>query len=312
MKRHQPSGLFDSTPFESFILPVAVVDMFGRLFGTIISTIFSDALKTDQKPQIEAMSNLLAEALATIRTQLSTPPRVSEPAPPEPSAPSAPIDGGEPGESSIPAPDDRVLAEFHQIPGTLVVSPNPRAGWCPQFGWPSAKVHVLLPTASVEVPDGIIRYLAKQCGGNVSDKGIVKVGASAYQGSYPPKNATDTDPGTCFYSPHLADQWLAYDFQSSRVVVKCYAIRSWSDSVGGRHPKSWVVEGWNEGCGWIEVDRCEDEGRLNGPDAIVMFEVKKVVESRIVRIRQIGPNWQGNDGFLFKQFEIYGALRIPT
>jgi hypothetical protein len=156
-----------------------------------------------------------------------------------------------------------------------------------------------------------MRYLSKQCGGNVADKGVVKVGASSTC-SGAAKDVADIETTAHFYSLRGPNQWLGYDFQASRVVVKSYALRSHPDPVGGRHPRSWVVEAWAEGTDWTEIDRREEDPQLNAPEAIVVFEATKLVEARMIRIRQIGPNWQGNDELLFRAFELYGGLLIPT
>jgi hypothetical protein len=80
--------------------------------------------------------------------------------------------------------------------------------------------------------------------------------------------------------------------------------KGWDSKLG-------VVECTARGNDWIEIDRRENDQQLNVPEAIVEFDVQKVVEARMVRIRQTGLNWQGNNHFLFRGFELYGGLRIP-
>jgi hypothetical protein len=72
-----------------------------------------------------------------------------------------------------------------------------------------------------------------------------------------------------------------------------------------------VIEVSQDGSNWTEIDGQENEDCLNGPNRSSVFEVRSIVETRFIRIRMIGPNWQGNQHLYFRAFELFGGLRSP-
>jgi hypothetical protein len=85
-----------------------------------------------------------------------------------------------------------------------------------------------------DVPDGIVAHLARECGGNVHDRGIVEVTSSKPYSKgpgYAGKNITDMEADSFFCSdfresegkdkveiPHAKNNWVCYDFKERRVV----------------------------------------------------------------------------------------------
>jgi hypothetical protein len=156
--------------------------------------------------------------------------------------------------------------------------------------------------------------LGKSCGGNPHDKAIISATGTPHSDHpvYHPKNAADLQSDSYFWSQDSAGRWVSYDFIEMRVAVTHYILRSNSDSAGGRHLRSWVIEGSEDGGKWIEMDRRENDGSLNGAKSIGSFEVRNVIECRYVRIRPTGPNWQGNNQLYFQAFDLFGGLRVPN
>jgi hypothetical protein len=180
----------------------------------------------------------------------------------------------------------------------------------------------------VDVPDGIIAHLTRECGGNVHDHNVFEVtsgsfereryGANPHSGAYDnhpdyaAKNAADWEADSRFSSayrrreeaiPHARNNWVCYDFKERRIVPTHYAIRT----VGsGHHLKSWLVETSVDGESWREVAREEDNGQLNGKWFTRIFAGGR--ECRFIRLVNIGRNHGGYDQLAITAWEIFGSL----
>jgi hypothetical protein len=131
----------------------------------------------------------------------------------------------------------------------------------------------------IDVPDGIIAHLTRECGENVHDHHIADVmyrsferetitanphsGAYENRAEYAAKNAADLEVISCFSSayrliegiPHTRNNWLCYDFKERRIVPTHCTIRTNSSAPGYNHLKSWLVETSVDGHSWQEVAR---------------------------------------------------------
>jgi hypothetical protein len=157
----------------------------------------------------------------------------------------------------------------------------------------------------------LISFLTKRAGGNPHDKELISATGSSNYSSSNPRNVADLGTETWFCSDDVENQWLCYDFKGVRVSVTHYLIRTHNGSQGSWHLRSWVIEASQDGSNWTELDRRDDDTRLNGPLSICSFDVRNVIESRLIRIRAIGPTWCGNHHLYFHALELFGALRVP-
>lgn len=166
---------------------------------------------------------------------------------------------------------------------------------------------------------GIIHKLTEEAGGNVNDKGVVKVSSSPTNGNEViSKHAVDfEDNEHYFQSKNEPNSWLMYDFQDSKVKPTHYSIRTRPDGgKGDNHPKNWVIEGSNteDDDDWVILDSRNDITILDDSNASHTFEIQTQLESnesfRYLRLRQTGPNTQtGNYYFLtLSALEYFGIL----
>jgi hypothetical protein len=125
---------------------------------------------------------------------------------------------------------------------------------------------------SVDVPDGIIAHLTRECNGNVHDRQVVDItcgwfesvtiGTNPHSGAYcnysgcAAKNAADLEADSCFQSalrgseeniPHASNNWVCHDFKERIIVPTHYTIRTYWDDPGYSHLKSWRVETSGDG-----------------------------------------------------------------
>ena len=158
---------------------------------------------------------------------------------------------------------------------------------------------------------GIIRQLTHQCGGNVSDKGIVSVTATGATWG-PAKNVVDLDSTNFYGSKDTQDSFIKYNFNSKKVRPFSYLIKSNGWSKDDRHPKSWVIEGSNTDSSndWTVMDPRTDCMLLNEPNASHCFTVQKSDKFyQFLRIRQTGKNTSNNYYFIISSLEYFGLFQ---
>jgi hypothetical protein len=185
----------------------------------------------------------------------------------------------------------------------------------------------------IDVPDGIIAHLTRECGGNVHDRHVVDVtcgsfeketqGANPHSGAWnndptwAAKKAADLETDSYFQSacrtknednPHTRNNWICYNFKERRIVPTHYTIRTYHGAPGHEHLKSWLVETSADGETWREVAREEDNKQLNGSRFTGTFPVAGGGECRFIRLVNIGRNHFANDQLVISSWEIFGSL----
>jgi hypothetical protein len=151
--------------------------------------------------------------------------------------------------------------------------------------------------------NGIISYLTVKCGGNVHDLGVVEITSSSVFNTYSPRNAVSLgDMETYFYSKDEPGQWICLAFKAVRIEPTHYTI--WSDS----GLQSWAVEGSDDGDSWTEIDRRENNSDLNGEWALKTFAISQSESFERIRLRQTGPNHDGDNYLQFSAFKVFGAV----
>ena len=157
--------------------------------------------------------------------------------------------------------------------------------------------------------DGIIAHLTRECGGNVHEQGILKVTCNSL---FHPKFVANLSTRARFLSYPVRDSWICYDFKCRQIIPASYSVMSrfWPGEDPCNHPKSWVLEGSNDGTSWTELDRREDNHDLNSSCAIQNFKISRMPSGcvRFIRIRQTGPNHKGGYTLSFAALEIFGLL----
>jgi hypothetical protein len=168
-------------------------------------------------------------------------------------------------------------------------------------------------------PDGIVAYPARQCGGNVVDRGVMAVTCSkagSTDGRYDVKNITDMESDWDFYSacrPESQDieerrnNWVCSDFKQRRIVLTHSAIRTQNWGTGSSHLKSWIVETSVDGNNWSPIDSQKDNNDLNGKRAMRAFPVAAAGPCRFIRLVNVGRNHFGTDCLRIETWEVFGS-----
>jgi hypothetical protein len=157
--------------------------------------------------------------------------------------------------------------------------------------------------------DGIISFLSQESGGNIHDRGIVEVSASGQVWS-------DCDVGVVvdfnsglkgFATANAANSWICIDFKGRRIIPTHYSIRTRTD-YDASSLRSWVIEGSNDCQEWILLDTRQDNQTMNGLGRVATFSVANSCFVRSIRIRQTGPNSNGDHYLVFKSLEFFGTI----
>jgi hypothetical protein len=158
---------------------------------------------------------------------------------------------------------------------------------------------------------GIIAHLTARSGGNVHERGVVKITVSSgfvnpVLGTREnvPEHAANLSDFSYFGSQRAPGQWLCYDFNAMRVRPSHYSLRT----ADGSFPRSWVVEGSNGGSDWIVLDRRDNVDDLCAKRTTRAFDVARPDVVRMLRLRQTGENFYGDDALWLTAFEVFGSL----
>jgi hypothetical protein len=167
--------------------------------------------------------------------------------------------------------------------------------------------------------DGVIHYLTERCGGSTRFQAqkIVTVEASSYRdnnATYAPLNMVNRESDLYFESDlSVANPWISVNFLDMRVTPEWYTLQSSHDyGPGCRHLKSWILEGSETGAkdSWFELDIRKDNQDLNDKRAHQTFRIEKPRACRVVRIRSIGLNHQGEHDLRLAHLELFGDLSM--
>jgi hypothetical protein len=153
---------------------------------------------------------------------------------------------------------------------------------------------------------GIISHLTAKCGGNVHHKGVVTVTTNGSDRN--PDAVVDIWTDSYDYLPARENLWICWNFKALRIEPTHYTLRTNNYSPNSSHLKSWVIKGSENAASWTEIDQRENNGDLNAPLAMKAFAVARSGSFRRIRLRQIGPNHQGNKGLSHTGFEVFGAV----
>jgi hypothetical protein len=170
-----------------------------------------------------------------------------------------------------------------------------------------------VPLGSGSLDRGLISRLTKRYSGNPHDTKHIRVKGTRHDLTvecYYPKNAADIQTDTLFHSQNEPNQWLYYDFRKMRVTAAHYFLRSHRYPVDSYHLRSWVIEASGDKINWTEIDRRENGNCLNGPSHSCVFAIPSVIETRLIRLRSIGPDCAGTNWLIICAFELFGGLRL--
>ena len=160
--------------------------------------------------------------------------------------------------------------------------------------------------------DGILSFLRNKTNNNINS--VVNITSSSCfspsENNQPENVVIYEDRKKAFWSDLIKNSWLCIEFKENRIIPSDYKIRSCSCSPNWAHPKSWVIETSNDNESWSIIDEVTNCPFLNGQGLVHTFKIKKELkdEVRFIRMRGIGPDWQGTSSLMIDSIEFYGTL----
>ena len=161
--------------------------------------------------------------------------------------------------------------------------------------------------------NGVISYLTRKYGGNVNDRGVVKVfGSEAARMDYTryhPKNVADlTDMNSYFLSDDAPEPWVGYNFQELRVIPTSYSVTYIEPIFGRPRLPALQFQVSNDLKSWRTLDsRDRKELKRQPPN----FRICPVPTERFQYVRIKVPARVGNCQICITAFEVYGTLFEP-
>ena len=157
----------------------------------------------------------------------------------------------------------------------------------------------------------IIQHLSEQCHGNVHTQNIVDITSSSKleNESFKAENVVEQSNNLGFGTKNENDSCIQFDFKERRVLLESYTLKTmnWPENYG--HLKSWIIEVSNDGQNYIEIDRHENSDLFNGRLRTETFKVSCSTPQKFVRLKQIGPSWNGSKSLYLNQIEFSGFLK---
>jgi hypothetical protein len=225
MRRTAPFPNLDES--KTTLPSTAVIDMFGRLFGTILATLFEkNTLKSSGLQQ--SLSNTFSQVQSSFtESQNATESSIS------------PEEVG-----SVFGNDLNVLkTEFSILKRQIseIGSPIDLISHSSSFlnDQNKGECHVI-PFRSKPVADGILGFLGRMVEGNLHDKRIISVTGTPYNtaSTYQPQNVVDDLTNSFFLSSNSPKSTLTYDFKDMKVAVTHYLLRTNHGGVNASNPRS--------------------------------------------------------------------------
>ncbi|OHT16184.1 hypothetical protein TRFO_41981 [Tritrichomonas foetus] len=161
--------------------------------------------------------------------------------------------------------------------------------------------------------NGIIAKLTSDNGGNLVEKGVIKIMGTSYNEfeDQKLKFLVDFTWNESWSSGYSDSSYIIFDFLRQVVNVTAYALKTYGCPRGMLHLKSWSLDGSNDNANWVEIDTQKDNSVLNNANAMALFTCNKPSTFyRYIRLRQTGPSHRGRgNGFALTNIEFYGQLR---
>ena len=155
--------------------------------------------------------------------------------------------------------------------------------------------------------EGIINHLKKSNGD--MEKCLTITSTKIENKDRHVKQAIDFEDKEHYFSAdECENRWICFDFMESKVKLTHYTIRNYK--TGDCHPRSWVIEGQNEGDNdkWDAIDQRNNEEEMKGRGITHTFAVQKPKEKafRFIRMRATGADWDNRNYLCLNAIEFYG------
>lgn len=160
--------------------------------------------------------------------------------------------------------------------------------------------------------DGVISYLTRKYGGNVNDRGVVKVIGSEAETMNSarghPKNVADlTDMKSYFLFQDTLEPWIGYNFQELRVIPTSYSVAHTGPFLSWLLLPALEFQVSNDLKSWRTLDHRDRKELLRHQN----FRICPVPTERFQYVRIKVPAGDSKVFIRVTAFEVYGTLFEP-
>lgn len=133
--------------------------------------------------------------------------------------------------------------------------------------------------------------------------------SSIYSDEYRPEILAGEPSDSYFCSKNGPQEWVMMDFGKLQLTLSHYALRAWQSASNRVCPRSWTIEGSNDGITWSEVDTVDDDESLASDGAEKIFQVKVHAAFSMFRFMQRKANSRRNPVLALAAIELFGKAR---
>ena len=156
--------------------------------------------------------------------------------------------------------------------------------------------------------DGICNYLTQKAGGNIHEKGVIRLSASGTSNNSF-ERVLNYQWNGYWASNNSPNSYLRFDFKDYTVQLNGYSLRARDEPQGGGHPKSWVIEGSNDGKTWTTLNSQQNSDAINGRRQVHTFKLPNLtLPYRYLQMRLTDRNHRGDNFFNITNIEFFGEL----
>ena len=160
---------------------------------------------------------------------------------------------------------------------------------------------------------GIFDYLTKTFKGNPHSKNIIEIIPSSSSSSSNYVRLLDYNWDNYWASSNRPNSYIRFNFKQYKVKINAYTLKSRSESPGGGHPKSWVIEGSNDGSSWEVIDTRDNDSCINGSRLVHTFTFPNISKPyQYVQMKLTSQNHRGDNFFNLTNIELFGVLIEPS
>ena len=170
----------------------------------------------------------------------------------------------------------------------------------------------------IEIPfsegklEGIFDFLRKNS--NIKDE--LNLSFSSHCGGSEDQLIQINNTRNRFYTVYSISPWICFEFKKRKIIPSGYTIRSHSVGSNNRHPKSWIIEGSEDGLNWTKLDEQKNCSFLNGRNLVHTFPIHnnnlEKREFRFIRMSHTDIPWGedhiSNNIIDICSIEFYGRL----
>ena len=169
--------------------------------------------------------------------------------------------------------------------------------------------------------NGIFTYMKNKYTSSFHDEVFIHFSNSQTSN---PTSIIDHIDQTVFQTTDSPNSWIAFSFKNYKIKLTSYTLMSYYlGRPNFANPKTWIIEGSNNGRNWSTIDEVKDCNSLNGKGLVKNFTPSIVSDKNdsdddidqqfsIIRIRQTGKNWAGANQLTLSQVEFFGDMYKST